>query len=80
MTDNWLRVPKLNKILDKIPPIECFQSLGQHLFKFIGTKEKVFAQEKSSNPTGPVWDINMAAVLLFWNTNMAAMTSCENTL
>ena len=22
----------------------------------------------------------MAAVLLFWNTNMAAVTSCENTL
>ena len=22
----------------------------------------------------------MAAVLLFWDTNMAAMTSCENTL
>ena len=41
MTDNWLRVPKLHKILDKIPAIECFQSRGQHLWKFIGTKESV---------------------------------------
>ena len=26
------------------------------------------------------WDTNMAAVLLFWDTNLAAVTSCENTL
>ena len=28
----------------------------------------------------PVWDSNMAAVSLFWGTNMVAVTSCENTL
>ena len=26
------------------------------------------------------WNTNMAAVSLFWNTNMAALTSCENAL
>ena len=41
---------------------------------------KPFTWEKSSNPTGPVWDTNMAAVSLFWNTNMATVTSCENAL
>ena len=25
------------------------------------------------------WDTNMAAVSLFWDTNMAAIASCENT-
>ena len=42
-------------------------------------QKKAFTEEKSSNPTGFVWDTNMAAVSLFWDTNMAAMTSCENT-
>ena len=32
-------------------------------------QKKAFAYEKSSTPTG-----------LVWNTNMAAVTSCENTL
>ena len=27
-----------------------------------------------------VWDTNMAAVSLFWNTNMTFVTSCENAL
>ena len=42
-----------------------FLSHGQHLCKFIGTKERV----KSSTPKEFVW-----------NTNMAAVTSCENAL
>ena len=42
-------------------------------------QKKTFTQEKSSTPTGMVWDTNIVAVLLFWDTNMAAMTSCENT-
>lgn len=44
---------------------ERFNSRGQHQWKFIGAKE-----EKSSN-------IGLA-LLLFWNTNMAAVTSWEN--
>ena len=34
--------------------------------------------QKSSSPTGLVWDTNMAAVSLFRDANMAAVTSCEN--
>ena len=59
-------------------PIECFHSRGQHICKFIGTKESVCIR-KEFNSQGSVWDTNMAAVSLFWDTNMAAMTSCENT-
>ena len=59
--------------------IECFHSRGQHLCKFIGTKESVCIR-KSSTPKGLVWNTNMATVSLFWDTNMAAVTSCENTL
>ena len=36
-----------------------------------------FLHRKSSTPIGFVWNANMAAVLLFWNTNMAVMTACE---
>ena len=44
-----------------ITSIERFDARGQHLCKFIGTK-KAFTKEKSSTPTGLVWDTNMAAV------------------
>ena len=58
--------------------IECFHSRRQHLCKFIGTKEGVcIRKEFNSLRTG--LGINMAAVLLFWDTNMAPVTSCENT-
>ena len=43
-------------------------------------QKKAFAQEKSSTPTGLVWDTNKVAVSLFWDTNMTAVTSRENTL
>ena len=33
-------------------------------------QKKGFTQEKSSTPTGLVWNTNMAAVSLFWNTNI----------
>ena len=31
-------------------------------------------------PGGLVWYTIMAAISLFWNTNMAAVTSCEHAL
>ena len=34
----------------------------------------------SSTPTGFVWNTNATAILLFWNTNMATVMSCENTV
>ena len=37
-------------------------------------------KRKGLNPTGLVWNTNMAAVLLFRNTNMADVTSCEKAL
>jgi len=37
----------------------------------------VFTKEKSSTPTGLVWDTNMAALLFFLDTKMADMTLCE---
>ena len=43
-------------------------------------QKEVFTQEKSSVHTGLVWYTNMVAISLFWNNNMAAVTSCENAL
>ena len=45
---------------------ERFLSRDQQLCKFMRTEEIVY--------------ITMTAVSLFWNTNMAALTSCENAL
>ena len=53
---------------------EGFHSRGQQLCKLIGTKESfTFYISKSSTPRGLVWNTNMAAVLLFWNTNTVVM-------
>ena len=46
---------------------EPFHSRGQHLGKCLGKKESVYIRKEFS--TG-----------LVWNTNMAAMTSCENAI
>ena len=48
--------------------------------KILLEQKKAFALEKSSTPTGLVWDTDMPAVSLFRGTNMAAVTSCEKTL
>ena len=56
-----------------------FHSRDQQLCKLIKQKE-TFTEKKSSTPTGFVWYTYMAALLLFWSTNMAAVTSCENAL
>ena len=39
-------------------------------------QRKRLPREKSSVPTGLVWDNNMVAVSLFWDTDMANVTSC----
>ena len=59
--------------------IECFHSRGQHLCKFIGTKESVCIR-KEFNSHRTCLGLQLVAVSLFWDTNMAAVTSCENTL
>jgi len=40
----------------------------------------VFTEENNSTPKVLVWDANMATFLLFGDTNMAMVMSCENTL
>ena len=44
----------------------------------LSEQEKESTSEKSSNPTGQAWLTNMAAVIFFWNTNTAQVTSCES--
>ena len=46
--------------------------------QFIETRE-AFTQEKSSSPTGLIWNTNMTAIPLFWDTNMAAVSLFRNT-
>ena len=46
-------------------------------YKFIGTKEFVY-KKKSSIQTKLAWETNIAAVIFFWDNNMAVMTSYEN--
>ena len=43
-------------------------------------KTKGLHKKKNSTPTGSVWNTNMAADSLFCNTNMAEVTSCENSI
>ena len=59
--------------------IECFHARGQHLCKFIGTKESVcIRKEVNSQRTG--LGHQHGRRFMFWDTNMAVVTSCENTL
>ena len=37
-------------------------------------------KERGSTPTRLVWSRNMTAILLFWDTNMADVTSCKDGL
>ena len=37
-------------------------------------------RKRLQNPTEFVWKTNMAAVVLFWGTNMAGVTSCKKSL
>ena len=47
--------------------------------KFTAIKDSVCIK-RSSTPTGLIRNTNVAPVSLFWDTNMAAVTSCENTI
>ena len=46
----------------------------------LGQQNKAFTKEESLTPTGLVWNTNVAAFLFFGDTNIAAVTSCENAL
>ena len=58
--------------------ILCFHSSGQHLCKFIATKESVYIRKEfNSHRTGLGHKHGRRFIVLGHNT--AAMTSCENT-
>ena len=58
---------------------ERFHSRGQQLCKFIGTKEGVcIRKEFKSHRIG--LGHQHGRLFIVWDTNMAAVTSCENTL
>ena len=57
-----------------VSSIERFHARGRQACKVIGTKESVHAR-KELNATGLVWNTNMIAISLFYDTNMAAVTS-----
>ena len=46
----------------------------------LASRTKFFTKEEGLTPTGLVWNTNVAAFLFFWDTNVAAVTSCENAL
>ena len=59
--------------------IECFHSRGQHLCKFNETRESVsIKKEFNSHRIGLGHQHGRRFIV--WDTNMAAVTSCENTL
>ena len=59
--------------------IECFHSRAQHLCKFIGTRESVcIRKEFNSQRIGLGHQHGRRFIV--WDTDMAAMTSWENTL
>ena len=54
-----------------VSTVERFHSRGQQLCKFFGTKETCSMRKRIL-----VWNINMAAALLYWYINTADVTSC----
>ena len=62
-------------------PIKCFHPRGQYLCKFIGTKESVcIRKEFNSRRIGLEHQHGRRFIVFIVFTNMATVTSCENTL
>ena len=59
--------------------IERFHSRDKQPYWITETKESIYIK-MNSIPGELVWYTIMAAISLFWETNMAAVTSCENAL
>ena len=59
--------------------IERFHSRGQHLWKFTGTKGSVCIR-KEFNSHRICFEHQHGRRFIVWDTNMAAVTSCENVL
>ena len=60
--------------------MECFHSCAQNLCKIIRAKASVYTRKSQFNSRKIGWNTFMAAVLFFWNFNMAAVKSCQNAL
>ena len=56
-------------------PIERFHWRGQHLCKFMWTKEIVCVSKEFNSHKIFVWNTKMATASLFWNIKMAPVTS-----
>ena len=52
-----------------------FTHVASNYSNLLEQKKKEFTEEKSSTPKRLVWNTNMAALLMFWDTNMADMMS-----
>ena len=61
-------------------PTFCFSTEGVLTTRGLMPQKKACKSEKSSTPTGLVCETNIAAVLLFWDTNMVDLTSCQKAL
>ena len=76
---NKVIIRKVHDLDIDVVTIRAFTHVTSIYRNLLG-QNKAFTQEKSSTPTGLVWNTNMAAISLLWNSNMAAVTSCENAL
>ena len=59
--------------------LERFHSRDYWSYWFTETKESICIKIEFNTQRFSL-DTNMAAISLFWDTNMAVVTSCENTL
>ena len=64
---DWMQTPLKFRKGAPLKGTSTFQSRGDQLCKFIGTKES-FKWQKCSSPTGMVWYTTMAIGSLFWDT------------
>ena len=61
-------------------PYRAFSLVWPASMQIYWKKESVYMRKDFNSQMFFFWYTNIAAVLLFWNTKMAAMTSCENAL
>ena len=60
--------------------IECFHLRGQHQCKFLGTKESVCIRKEFNSQRIGLGRQHGRRFIVFRDTDMADVTSCENTL
>ena len=79
--DTTFPTPHWNVILKKFYYLKVTVRIKRLVFTHMAIcraywlQGKAFTKRKNSTPTGFVWDANMAAILLFWETNIADVSS-----